>query len=254
VLQASQAAQLQETIADIQARWGTQALRSLSAAASQPPATLTSGLPALDAALGGGLPRGRIVEAVGVATSGVGTLALHSAAHVMTGGGRVAIIDCAHTLDSDLATGCGVDITQLVRVCPAHGRQALAITETLATRAGLDLLIFDSVATLLAEPQGAQHLSLALRRLLKPLKQTPTVLLFLAAPLRAARPDAIANGTALPHYAAVRLLVTRRGWVAQHGDTVGYDVDVTLLKNQFGRIPPPVPLRLLFNQRQDDLL
>lgn len=245
---------LEQALDHIRARWGSGAIdttqRSHAASAAR---SVPTGHAALDAALtGGGVPRGHITELIGVGTSGTHTLALSMVAHAQAAGGSVAYVDCAHRLDVAWARGCGVDVTRLLRVCPAHGVQALAITETLITRAGVDLLVFDSVPFLLREPRGAQALSLALRRLRGPLTRSATVLLFLATPLAAARPGALANGTALPHYAAVRLLIERHEWLTRHDDSYGYTANATVLKQKFGRTGHSVNLRLVFNQGQQE--
>ena len=54
---------------------------------------LPSGSLSLDLALGGGYPRGRIIEIYGPESSGKTTLALHAIAEIQKQGGQAAFID-----------------------------------------------------------------------------------------------------------------------------------------------------------------
>ena len=62
--------------------------------------TIPSGALTLDLALGGGLPKGRIIEIYGPESSGKTTLALHAIAEVQKQGGVAAFVDeLCHHLD-----------------------------------------------------------------------------------------------------------------------------------------------------------
>src|SRR5262245_261916 len=81
-------------------------------------ARVPTGFPSVDALLGGGLPRGRVTEIVGAASSGKTTLAL-SAAALVTGGGRlVAYVDARRELYPPSAAALGVDLERLLVVRP----------------------------------------------------------------------------------------------------------------------------------------
>lgn len=60
---------------------------------------ISSGALTLDAALGGGFPKGRVVEIYGPESSGKTTLALHAIAECQREGGTAAFIDAEHALD-----------------------------------------------------------------------------------------------------------------------------------------------------------
>jgi RecA/RadA recombinase len=63
----------------------------------------TSGCLTLDKALGGGYPKGRIVEIFGPEASGKTTLALHAIAEVQKAGGYACFIDAEHAFDASYA-------------------------------------------------------------------------------------------------------------------------------------------------------
>ena len=59
---------------------------------------LPSGSLSLDLALGGGYPKGRIIEIYGPESSGKTSLALHAIAEIQKQGGQAAFIDAEHAL------------------------------------------------------------------------------------------------------------------------------------------------------------
>ncbi len=110
--------------------------------------TFPTGSVSLDIALGGGIPRGRIVEIYGPESSGKTTLTLHAIAEVQKKGGIAAFVDAEHALDPAYAKRIGVDTEKLLVSQPDNGEQALEITETLVRSNAVDLIVVDSVAAL----------------------------------------------------------------------------------------------------------
>ena len=74
----------------------------------------SSGSLALDLALGGGYPKGRIIEIYGPESSGKTTLALHAIAEIQKQGGQAAFIDAEHALDPSYARKIGVNTADLL--------------------------------------------------------------------------------------------------------------------------------------------
>ena len=65
-------------------------------------AVIPSGSLSLDLALGGGYPKGRIIEIYGPESSGKTTLTLHAIAEIQKQGGTAAFVDAEHALDPSL--------------------------------------------------------------------------------------------------------------------------------------------------------
>jgi recombination protein RecA len=113
-----------------------------------PAALIASGFAALDEALGGGFPRGRIVEFFGPAGSGKTTLALQCIAHLQSAGLNAAFIDADHAFDAAYAAALGVAGERMPVAQPASAEQAMDIARTLAASGAVDLIVVDSAAAL----------------------------------------------------------------------------------------------------------
>src|SRR5690242_6358085 len=127
-------------------------IRQRLAQTPAPPAPpLPTGFPALDAAIGGGLPRGAVVEIFGPAGCGKSALAARIAAHLQRSGGAAAWIDAEHTFEAAQAVRAGLVLDRLPVVCPASAEQALEAARRLAASAAVDLIVIDSAAALVPE-------------------------------------------------------------------------------------------------------
>jgi len=187
------------------------------------PSVVPSGFPALDAALGGGFPRGGMVELFGPPSSGKTTLALQAVAHLHNDGLGAAWIDADGTFDPAWASALGVDIARLAIARPAWAEQALEIARRLALTGAVDLVVIDSAAALvpkleLETPLGDSGLGLqtrivasGLRRLAGALARAEAAALFLNQ--TRGRTDAeggeetSAGGPPLKLYAAARIVL-----------------------------------------------
>jgi len=239
------------TVAAIQQRWGLTALRR----GGQAPAKvevphIPTGFPSLDKALGmGGIPRGRITELLGAPTSGMATLALKVLASAQAQRDMAAYVDLSYTFDPDYAARCGVKPAKLLLVRPHTGGQALEIIQGLIASHGVGVLALNSVSDLMAEAHGPQTISAALRQLSRVLAGSPCACLFLT-PLHfgdATSMDNYPSGFALPHYAAVRLLIEKERWIRKQRDVRGYQARVTVLKNKLGAAGKRAHIAITFN-------
>ena len=152
--------------------------------------TIPTGSLSLDLALGGGIPKGRIIEIYGPESSGKTTLALHAVAEVQKGGGLAAFIDAEHAVDPEYAAKIGVNLDDLLISQPDTGEQALEICETLVRSSAVDIVVVDSVAAFVprAEIEGdmgdshmglqARLMSQALRKLTGVIAKSKTTVIF----------------------------------------------------------------------------
>jgi len=228
---------LDAVVARLQLQYGPRAVRK-AAPAPEPIAHLSTTFPDLDTALGGGLPRGRITEILGPATSGKVTLAAKtlSAAH----GARdalVAWLDLPRTCDPDYLHRCGLDLDRLLVVRPRDAADALAIAIHLVESHTLTALVFDGTADL-AQTDPALVAG-SLERLATVVTQSQTAVIFLTEPH--------AQSKTLAHVATVRLVLRREQWLMRGNDVRGYTGQVEVLKQRLGRAGATVPLRIVFN-------
>jgi recombination protein RecA len=185
------------------------------------------------------VPRGRLTELSGPATSGKVTLAakILSAAHAERGA-LVAWLDLGRTCDPDYLHRCGLDLDRLLVVRPEDGLDALSITLYLVESDTLAGLVFDSLSDLRPRSHEPRIAGL-LERLGTAIVRTQTAALFLAEERSESQP--------LAHLAALRLHLTRERWLTQHGDVRGYEAQVEIAKNRSGRAGGRVPIRIAFN-------
>jgi len=248
---------MRAAISQIEKAYGEGAIMKLGDAHKIKVETVSSGALSLDLALGGGIPKGRIVEIYGPESSGKTTLALHSIASVQKNGGRAAFIDAEHALDPEYAARIGVDIENLLISQPDHGEQALEITETLVRSSAVDIIVIDSVAALTpkAEIEGmmgdshmglqARLMSQALRKITSVVAKSGCTVIFLnqirmKIGIMFGNPETTTGGNALKFYASVRMDIRRKDkiekQVGSEKTIAGNKVLVKVVKN---KVAPP---------------
>ena len=125
----------------IERNFGKGSIMRLGDASRMRVETISTGALTLDLALGGGYPKGRVVEIYGPESSGKTTLTLHAIAEVQRSGGVAAFVDAEHALDPVYAASLGVDIESLLVSQPDTGEMALEIVDQLVRSAAVDLVL-----------------------------------------------------------------------------------------------------------------
>jgi len=232
---------------------GDGAIRRLGDTTTVDVELISSGALSLDLALGGGYPKGRIVEIYGPESSGKTTLTLHAIAEVQKKGGTAAFVDAEHALDPAYARRLGVDTDNLLVAQPDNGEQALEIVETLVRSNAVDLVVVDSVAALVPQAEiegemGDSHMGLqarlmsqALRKLTGIINKSKTIVIFInqirmKIGVMFGNPETTTGGNALKFYASVRMDIRRTRQIKSGEDIIGNRTKVKIVKN---KIAPP---------------
>lgn len=237
----------------IEQNFGKGAIMRLGDATRMRVETISSGALTLDLALGGGLPKGRVIEIYGPESSGKTTLALHAVAEVQKAGGVAAFVDAEHALDPTYAAALGVDIENLLVAQPDTGESGLEIVDQMVRSAAVDIVVIDSVAALVprAEIEGemgdahvglqARLMSQALRKITGNIGKSGCTVIFLnqlrqKIGITYGNPEVTTGGNALKFYASVRLDIRRIQSLKKGTEEFGNRVKVKVAKN---KVAPP---------------
>jgi recombination protein RecA len=237
----------------IERNFGKGSIMRLGDASRMRVETISTGALTLDLALGGGYPKGRVVEVYGPESSGKTTLTLHAIAEVQKRGGVAAFVDAEHALDPLYAAALGVDIENLLVSQPDTGEMALEIVDQLVRSAAVDIVVVDSVAALTprAEIEGemgdlavgsqARLMSQAMRKITGNIGKSGCTVIFLnqlrqKIGVTYGNPETTTGGNALKFYASVRLDIRRIQTLKRGTEEYGIRAKVKVAKN---KVAPP---------------
>jgi recombination protein RecA len=244
---------LSMVLTQIERNFGKGSIMRLGDATRMKVETISSGALTLDLALGGGLPKGRVIEVYGPESSGKTTIALHAVAEVQRSGGVAAYVDAEHALDPAYAANLGVDIENLLVSQPDTGEAALEIVDQLVRSTAVDIVVIDSVAALVprAEIEGemgdshmglqARLMSQALRKITGNIGKSGCTVVFInqlrqKIGVTYGSPETTTGGQALKYYASVRLDIRRIQTLKKGNEEYGTRAKVKVAKN---KVAPP---------------
>jgi recombination protein RecA len=230
-----------------------------------------TGSSTFDSAIGiGGLPLGRIVEFIGMESSGKSTMAIHAIREAQKLGIICLYLDAEHSLDPTWLKIIGVDTTKLLISQPECAEDALNMVEK-AANGGVGLIVLDSIAALVprVELEGeigdqsyallARLLSQSMRKLLKVLYEKETLLICINqlrekmnVVSKYQSNETTPGGRALKHAASVRVDFRRVGWIEKDSVKLGMKIRIKIIKN---KMAPPFregETELYFNRGIDD--
>ncbi len=238
---------------------------------------ISTGCIALDAALGiGGFARGRLYEIYGPNSSGKSTLALSLCMQALHRDLNVAYVDAEHSLDPKLVRNMGKEINvnpdKMDLVQAFTGDENLEIAEILMKSGELDVMVVDSVSSLLPKSMAegdisdnyigllARLMSKACLKLTPIANRTNTLLIF----INQIRHNigkwgddrTPTGGEALSFYATGRIKVeggeakTSR-IVDDEGVVIGHTSDFTIVKNKLAAPWKEASINLMYGRGYD---
>jgi recombination protein RecA len=184
-----------------------------------------------------------------VHNSGKTTLALTAIASAQRQGAWVWYGDMEHSLDPDWAEKLGVNLDKLLISQPFCAEECLSLAEYAIGTGGIDIIVIDSVASLVPRAEingdfGDMHMGLqarlmsqAMRKLTAVLSGSGCVAIFInqirdKIGIRFGSPETTPGGRALKFYSSVRIDVRKTGIIGKKEDSSGIIVKMTVKKNK----------------------
>ena len=201
--------------------------------------------------MGGGIPRGKVIEIFGWESHGKTTVASYLIGQAQKAGFNCAFIDAEHAYEPKYARKVGVDIEKLIFAQPDSGEQALSLCEQMIdTIPNLAIIVIDSIASLTpqAEIDGdmgdahmglqARLLSQAMRKLTSKLQKKKVTLIAinqirLKIGIMYGNPETTPGGNAVKFYSSIRLNVRKQKDDIMEGKNLkGIRIKVKAIKNK----------------------
>lgn len=111
---------------------------------------IPTGIFPLDMAVGGGFPKGRIVEIYGEYGGAKSYVAMNLIAQAQMKGEKCCIIDAENAVDIEWSESLGVNTNDLIIAQPDTGEQALDILDAMVRSNEVGVVVLDSVAAISA--------------------------------------------------------------------------------------------------------
>jgi len=242
----------------------------LFTADSQPEIPIVkTGLPAIDAIIGGGLPKGKIAEVYGLQGTGKTTMCMQIASNAQSQGLRVVWIDLENAWDRQYAENLNVDLKKLLMMKPSYGEEAFEGIESILREETADFIIVDSVPALAPRAEleaeigkptmgsQARLMSQGLRKLIPLLENSGVVLIFinqLRVNIMGGQYDPYTRpgGMSLKFYERTALELKNRGGIKKGEAMIGKTVGVRSVKSYSTAPMKKAELRLIFGEGFSD--
>lgn len=143
---------LKNLLESIKKTQGDEIVVDLINSKSEYPRKCSWGSITMDIASGGGVPN-RIIEIMGMESSGKSTLVLTAIREAQKEGHICAYIDTEHAFDKTYAENLGVDCNNLIFLQPDNAESAFNAMETLAKSGEVGLVALDSIASMASKAE-----------------------------------------------------------------------------------------------------
>jgi len=174
-----------------------------------------------------------------------------------------------HALTPNLATGCGVDMGNLIFSQPNYGEQCLDFASKLIQTGKVSLVVIDSVAAMTpkAELDGdmednligaqARMIGKGVRKLVAAISQTNCILIFInqireKVGVMFGNPEVTPGGKAIKFASSIRLEVRRKESILENKKTVGNNLKIKVIKNKVDMTGEVVEVDLYFGKGIDN--
>ncbi len=233
--------------------------------------TISTGLPSLDLILGGGFPKGRLIEIFGHEASGKTSLAYKLISQSQKEGKKSLYVDVENSFDPEYASDLGVNVKELFFSQPSTAEQALDIVNDFAKTGEIGVIVLDSIAALVPradsekEIDGSHGMAGRARILSRALpmiadsanKNGCTVVMInqqrANVGVMYGNPNVTTGGVAMKYAASVRMEV-RASKAEERGGNEGQPVKVIIKKNKIAKPFRETELFLAFGKGFDETL
>lgn len=236
-------------------------------------ARIPTGLGAMDAALGGGIYEGSIVEVFGKESSGKSTMALMVAATAQKNGGSVLWLDYEHSFNPNYAKHIGLDLAsdKFIMAQPHNAEEGLDTIGKVIETGGIKVIVVDSLAAMKPQrfieggpteetyPLLPKMLSNALPMWLGPIDTKKMVLIFInhqkekIGAFGFGDKTYTTGGVALKYYANIRVEIKLIKRLKKGDSVLGYAVKLETKKNR--HFPPfrTADMEMIFGEGFKDI-
>lgn len=219
----------------------------------------------LDAAIGGGIPRGRITEISGPESSGKTLVALSTIAQCQKAGGQAVFVDVEQSISKEWCKKLGVNFDELIVSQPNSGEQALDVVCKFVETNAVDIIVLDSVAMLVSQREldgeftdqhmavQARMLTLGLKKLLPVIARSKVACIFINQQRTNigtyGNPIQTPGGKALKYAASVRISTNKesKSEVLVNGEQVGHTMKTKVIKNKISAPFKEASFGILYN-------
>lgn len=250
--EATSPSNLRRVVAQLNKKYGESTIGVLSEMKNISIDRVPTGINVLDSIVGGGFPKGGIVELFGAYSSGKSLISFLTIKKAQELGLDCVFLDCENSFDPEFATKLGVDMKKLIVTQVSIGEDVIdLIADLLKAQPGL--IVLDSIASMitraeLTEPMDTNFMAVRARLLSRGLAKINALnkktLIILINQIRNTlqlygSPTTSVGGNALRHYVSCKIEVKQGDKLTvdnkKTGDVIGQTVNLRVVKNKVGQ-------------------